>query len=473
MSNARRLLVLLIVAALVLPAVLGASGARPPPQAICAVCAEAEERETVGGVTIEATAASTTIRIRENGSGHWTSRVELNDAAARRLAGNDTLRREFVEAALSGYAAADDPRRLASRVDDRTLVVEYDVEGMAHRSVGGVLLVDYFYWGGDDARWFRLGADRVVLRGPNGTVATHAPGDAKAGDGRVVWTAGDDDWTTLDRSTHVAFAANDGVAARAGSLVAVQADVLQAIAPALPVVVPVPLAVLAAVLALLAFRGEWLAALSWPRKLGVVAGASAALAVLSAASLAVVEPDYGVAGAAFGWLLALSGAVVLVGLAPLVVGLQVALATGWRPWVEFGLPDRAAVAADDRPLRSVEVATVGAVVALLAGAALASLLAGGRPWTGLGTGLLAAPVALFVPLGASERLDSRDRHGLRAAIVATPVVLAVWFGPYGGYASALLPVYLAPWAVLTGAAGSLAWLLGRALVAPAADEAAG
>ncbi|MEF8774360.1 MAG: hypothetical protein V5A37_06550, partial [Halobacteriales archaeon] len=368
-----------------------------------------------------------------------------------------------------GYAADDAPRRLASRVDDRPLVVEYDVAGMAHRSAGGVLLVDIYYWDGDDARWFRLGADRVELAGPDGTVPTHAPGNARVEDDRIVWTAGDDDWTTLDRDAHVAFAANGGVAARAGSFLAVQADVLAATAPALPAVVPVPLAVLAAVLALLAFRGKWLVSLSWPRKLGVVAGGSVALAVLSAVPLAVTNPGYGVGAAAFGWLLALSGAVVVVGLAPLVVGLQVALATGWRPGVEFELPDSAALTGGDRPLRSVEAATVGAVAALVAGSALASLLAGGRPAAGVGTGLLGAPVALFVPLGASERLGSRDRHGLRAAIVAAPVVLAVWFGPYGGFASSLLPVYLAPWAVLTGAAGSLAWLLGRALVAPTGD----
>lgn len=40
-----------------------------------------------------------------------------------------------------------------------TLLVEYEVQGMAHGSMGGVYGVGFFYWHGGEARWFYLAAE--------------------------------------------------------------------------------------------------------------------------------------------------------------------------------------------------------------------------------------------------------------------------------------------------------------------------
>ncbi|MEA5389291.1 hypothetical protein VB779_21275 [Haloarculaceae archaeon H-GB11] len=108
-----------------------------------------------------------------------------------------------------------------------TLLVEYEVPDMAHESVGGVYVVDFFYWHGGEARWFYLAADSMTMRGPPGTVVSHAPTDSTPDSDVVTWDGSDQQYDPLGVRSHVVFAPNDGVVSTVATTLGIGVDVAQ------------------------------------------------------------------------------------------------------------------------------------------------------------------------------------------------------------------------------------------------------
>ncbi|MFC7174441.1 hypothetical protein ACFQL0_15965 [Haloplanus litoreus] len=196
-STGVRVALATVLVGLLLLSVAGVSvSARPPPQAVCGVCSDTlVETAADSGVDVSIAASSISIRIAESGTGHWTARVRLTGDGVETLRENHSLRDRIVQQVPDrGYVAAEEPQSLTTSMNGETLIVEYDVPGMAHESVGGVYVVDFFYWHGGDARWFYLAADSMTMQGPPGTVVSHAPADATTADHVVTWEGSDEQY---------------------------------------------------------------------------------------------------------------------------------------------------------------------------------------------------------------------------------------------------------------------------------------
>ncbi|PSQ23136.1 hypothetical protein BRD06_09465 [Halobacteriales archaeon QS_9_67_15] len=215
---------LVVVAALaLLPAVaagVAPATAAPPPEELCGVCGPEFEYEAAErGVPLTVEHSTATIGVDRSGTGHWHARVRIDDGSADRLAANATLRERVVtETYVHGRTVVDDPRNLRTRVENDTLVVDFDASNVAHRSVGGVVLVDML-----DPRTRRstvqIGADELRISGPNGTAVTRVPADATVENGSVVWRP-DDPGIGLGGDSTLAFAPADGPLAQSATTVA-------------------------------------------------------------------------------------------------------------------------------------------------------------------------------------------------------------------------------------------------------------
>ncbi|MFB6077378.1 MAG: hypothetical protein ABEJ80_00190 [Halarchaeum sp.] len=202
MARARTvLLALLVVAALAAPA-----AARAPPRPACGVCTDAlDEAAATHGVTVERAHSTLDVEAAANGTSTWTARVRL-ERGADALRANDTLRAAVVADARR-WTVVDSPRALASRVDGDTLVVTYRAPNTSHVSLG-VVRFDAFraedphsllpVAGGEGTVY--PGADRLVLRAPDGYRVHGAYGD-RSNASAVVWNG----TGSIDRDTVVSF----------------------------------------------------------------------------------------------------------------------------------------------------------------------------------------------------------------------------------------------------------------------------
>ena len=133
LRSRRALGVLSVVGVLAVVALAaGPATAAPPPQELCGVCGDELERtaeEKDIPLTVEHSTA--TITVGEGGTGHWHARVRLSSTAAERLAANATLRESLVRETLDRRTVVDDPRNLATGVENDTLVVDFDVPHLA------------------------------------------------------------------------------------------------------------------------------------------------------------------------------------------------------------------------------------------------------------------------------------------------------------------------------------------------------
>lgn len=308
--------------------------ARPPPHAVCGVCSDDVFGSAAGeeGVSIGVAESSLAIRIDESGTGHWTARVQLTGSDVEIFEENQTLRTQVVTRVHErGYVAVENPRSLTASMNGSTLVVEYAVPGMAHESVGGVHVVDFFHWNGGEARWFHLAADETTIRGPPGSVVTHAPTNAVGTGNAVTWQGGESQFRSALSGSHVVFAPEDGLAASVATGLGIGSDVAQLKAGDL-IAAAVPGMVLATVVGFLLAFSRRLAAVP-PWQLAVVGvGALLALALVSstvgtlvgASSPLTTQFGESLSYLVVGLLVTGAGLVVLLGV-PLVAG-QVLLA---------------------------------------------------------------------------------------------------------------------------------------------------
>lgn len=209
-------LLLLLTATVVTPA----AGA-PPPEAVCGLCTD---DALDGGVE----RSEVVIRIRDDGRADWTVRAALDERTATELRADADDRRDRVRSELTWRTVVDEVSNLDTRVENRTLVVTFTTDDFAHRGVGGVFVVDGLFPSHEKAG-VSVHADRLAVVGPSGAAPTLVPDSADAVDGAVVWTDGGD----LGPRTYVGFAGDGGVVATGVTVVAVGAERVGALLPAI------------------------------------------------------------------------------------------------------------------------------------------------------------------------------------------------------------------------------------------------
>jgi hypothetical protein len=417
---------LVALAVVAIAVAVGPASAAPPPESVCGVCgpglADAAENEGLA-LTVEHGAA--TIRVREDGSGHWDARVRIDDGAADRLAANATLRERVVRASLDRRTVVDDPRDLRTAVENDTLVVTFDRPDVAHRSLGGVVLVDLL-----DPRTRRAGldldADELRIEGPNGTVVSRAPPAATVEDGAVVWRPTDEE-PGLGSDTRLAFALSDGPGARALTTVGFVASGVGLAEPSALFLGVVPALGLGALLLVVRRWGDELPTLESSRLGTVLVGASAVAVLFAVGSLVGLD---------------------LV--APAVADTVLVFA------MLYGAVARLAVDADS-------VSPGAALGWTLLGALSVAAIASTASVVSFQTALLSVPAVLWFPLGRARGRDRTVTAVVALTLLAAPFGAAVLYAPS---ASPLLGLLVSgfttvPWAAATVAFGFPLYLLGR------------
>ncbi|WP_158853357.1 hypothetical protein [Halorhabdus sp. CUG00001] len=406
---------------------------RPPPQPLCDVCTD----DVIAGSDVES--STVTIQLDEDGDGHWT--VTLDPRA------NANVSRSAVwsaaENALHGHRGEAQPRNLSVNTSANAVVVTYDVPRMGHRSLGGVLVADYFHSQGEGSRWYAVNADRLVITGPVGDTLARAPAKHRLNETAIALdgTYGDSFERTISPGWYLAFAEDRGVFTSIAAQLAVSVDVAQLKGTAVPKTVAVPTVLLAGCLALRNRLRDVVADASKTRilaSIGVIAG----LGVASGLAL-------GLDGATFTLLLSASVLAPILALSAVLIGVQYALLTR-----QFG------VDVDTRWLVRSGVAV--AVVALIAAPLVAGQL--GPIASGYGSAVAVVTATLFVPLALTEQRS--EQWLLTGVILLSPLLVAVGWAPYGSYGDMYAPAIFAFWALITAALGMVAYMIGRSKNSP-------
>ncbi|WP_267642960.1 hypothetical protein [Haloarchaeobius amylolyticus] len=415
-------LLVLVLAGSLVPAATASS----PPERVCPVCDQQFE-EAAHELDLNATVDRSSLRVdvRDDGSSRWTARVTLSPETAPTYRDDPAQLREVVDTAFEAHNnLVEDPRNVSVRFEDRTAVVGFTVPDVAHRGVGGVLVVDYFHTIG--GRYTMLNADEFVVAGPSETVvANDPPGDPGVGDGLASWES-DRGYT---QETFVVFADDDGAASRA----AAEASVALAVGPRLVrdalLLATAPTLLFAAALGSL--RGsdrfaEW--------SLSTAAAVSAGLPLLGLAVSTVTVTS--------------TLAARLVMALPLLVIPLVAVAVA--DWLS--------------PRRM--LALVGlTLLAQLVAADAVGLGWGLAGFAGGGASALLLPALLFFPAGglaADSRTRTRAWRAHTLLVVSWPLLVTTQFVPLTGFEFLLLPAFLA-WAAGTLLVGTPLFALGRAV----------
>ncbi len=456
-----------LVGILLLSAVGSPVSARPPPHAVCGVCSDTlVDAADENGVAIGVAESSLTIRIDRSGTGHWTARVTLTGSGIETLQENQSLRDRVVQRVHErGYVAVEEPKSLTTSMDGETLLVAYEVPDMAHQSAGGVYVVDFFYWHGGEARWFYLAADSMTMRGPPGTVVSHAPADSTPDGDVVTWDGNDQQHDPLGVRSHVVFAPDDGVVSTVATTVGIGIDVAQLKAQDLGAAVA-PFALLVAVLALLWRFGYRLAELSRSQLIALVGGPLAAVGLIAA----TVETLVGVSGPLTEQL-----GDFLFYLIVVVVG------TGAGPALILGGPLVAGQLLLARRLLEGEASTTGATEAVtrlllwptatvLAGQWLLfpAAAAGAAGYdTTYGLVSLVLPPLYFVPLAVTRQWGTPLRIAFTTGLLFSPIPVVLARAPHTGMTlvSGSLVLRYVPWGLVVAAIGILAYAAGYRLVA--------
>lgn len=464
-DGVRILVLVAVLAAVVLPVMGGSVAARPPPQAVCGVCGDSlVDAGAANDVDIDVSDSALAIRVDRSGTGHWTATVDLTGPGVQPLRENASLRNRIVHRVFDhGRVAVENPQALSSSVDGRTLIVEYEVPAMAHQSVGGLTVVDFFYWHGGDARWFYLAADSMTMEGPPGTVVSHAPADTTTTDRTVTWTGSDQQYDPLDVRTHVVFAPNTGVVSGVATAVGIGVDVAQLKIQDLSAAVA-PLVLLVLVVASVLRFGTRLAALRRSRLIGLSIGPL----VVAGLVAATAETLVGVTGpltARIGdfliyliFVVAATGAgPALVFGGPIVVGQVVLLGRIASRHTTETDPDVGSAASR---LLLWPAATVLAIQWLL----LPVVAAGAAGYDATyGLVSLVLPVTYFVPLAVAQERGDGIHRAFAAGLVLASIPVVVALAPHTGMNLVRRPLSIryVPWALVVGAIGTIGYALGR------------
>lgn len=213
-----------ILATLALLVVLGLAGCGQPTQTevICAGCGDAPTAVT--GVSAEDSV--THLYLDRNGNARVEARIGLTrttptgqpvDRTAERL--RERLHDYVVDAgAYEGRGerirSAFDRQNLTTRIDGDTFVVTYRVTNISEQRLGTTVVDGFFRVDGDTREYegnydegFRVGTDRLVVHGPDGTRALHVPPEAENDNGTAVWTG-----STVHHRTYAVFGTDGAIA---------------------------------------------------------------------------------------------------------------------------------------------------------------------------------------------------------------------------------------------------------------------
>lgn len=414
----------LVAVAMLGPVAVSPAAGAPPPEDVCGACETHFETavEDVGR-TVTVDGSSFDVWVFENGSA-WV--VAENQLRADDAAWVDDHREEVVDSlAESDDGLAPVTSDATVRVVHDRVYVAYAVPNFAHTSVGNVVLVDAFR--DTHSTGWEVNADTFRLYAPGDYVFTAGPDATEVN----VWGADSD--PSVD-TTLVAFAPDDGVVSTLATQLAIGVEVGPPFAAAAALTLAVPFFVLAIVLALLSRLGTRVGENGDIHRGAIlIAGASAVLAVAMTAS--GIASDYFMLPASVPLFVAATG-VVVGGLA----------ARGYL--------------ADHRRLAVVAIGTPLAFAALAAaiGALRHPELAARTAGRALASGLLAAQLWLFAPLGSADRAEDETRWWLRAAAFAPFVGFVLLLGP-----GVVFGVFLAVWALALGVVAAPAYWIGSAL----------
>ncbi|WP_411966746.1 hypothetical protein [Haloferax sp. YSSS75] len=428
----RALLVSFLLVAAVFPAAVGPVAASEQPRPVCGVCSDPfESTAKNSGIELAVESSELDVHVGDDGVGHWTARVTVNDAAASTFRDDPELLEQVVSQTFDdGRFRVDDPENLETRMDGDTVVVTFDVPEMAYRGYGDVLLVDYFNADGN-TRFVYVDTDRFTVSGPDGTVLVNDPPRLKTGEETAAtWLGGPDDRPMLDDETYLAFGPDRSLTTQAAARATIAADSASYLVPDLLGAALIPTLLMA---------------------LGVVAvqyvtkrfdGDGTDVALLGAL----------VGGLGLVWMLGLVAMGVFSG------GLS---ATAWTLGVQFLVVG--AVAARRPDVLTFWRVVAASVIPPIAAVLLVSLFTNTYlPWGAPSALSLGVTVALFLPFGYATRRDI-DARPFAVAIVAAPVVFTIPTLPIGGFGPAFMLILLVGWTLLTLVAGALVYRLGWAL----------
>lgn len=200
----------LLLGGLAVASLLVLAGCSYQPPVVCGPC-QADDLAEWRGYNVSTTSEVLTIDVRSDGSARWTARLELTGPALEEFRANATLARSLVRATFddpaTSSAAPSNPRNLAVRFDGDTLVVSFEEPALARPGTGGVMVVERFHDEGNSGYGgYVVRADRVVLRGPEGTVIANRPPNGERRRSAVVWRE------YVDERTYVVFAPDRSMA---------------------------------------------------------------------------------------------------------------------------------------------------------------------------------------------------------------------------------------------------------------------
>lgn len=410
--------------------------AAPPPEGVCGVCGSAfvESGEQVG-IDITIIESNLTVRLTPSGDSYWTAHTTVSEATADRFDASRTLLRDIVTRTYaSSRTVVDNPNNVSIARNDQTVTVTFRVPDTVHRYPGNVLLFDSFVRYPPHGEAY-LDADQLAVRGPSGTVVTHAPPGGDRNDNRVVWTPETKDRTysaQLGRDAAIVFAPNHGIMTQIATDVAVRGYTLQMLRSELRAYAFVPALVLGFVAGSLLFAGRWL-----QKRINPNTNLIRYLAVATGVYLGGTIVATLIVGDDLGFVLTVIG----FGLAPqvLLTGL-VALFVDY-----FDLPV-------NRALPHIAMASILAwTILLIVAAPMSALIV-----------LMAGPL-VFLPFGVLTAVGHWIRLVFPIVVALGPVVAALAFVPRTG-AVVVSPMMLT--AVILGSAvlGSILFVIGWQLV---------
>lgn len=207
---------------------------------VCLSCETGIEETAADDVDLWVERSDLEIRVHENGSARWRVRADLSGEnlsklAAERERPERLARRAVADSIFLGITSANslhggDVRNVTAAFENGTLQITFVVPDMGRRSISGVVLVDQFHVNGEKPAKYSLGTDRVVVRGPPGTVVANDPrsGSTTADHSAIVWEGSG---SKVSGETYIVFGPDQEIGTRLAAYAAIATDVAHWLAP--------------------------------------------------------------------------------------------------------------------------------------------------------------------------------------------------------------------------------------------------